>query len=207
MPNDKRDQEATDRNEIRSVIEKSIIARDSGLWKELAECYHPDAKLTTSWFSGTPAEFVQGSQDMKIIRHEGESQKHMTGNYWIEIKGDRAVAECDLILYQRRIINGIELDFTTWSRRVQRMARRDGAWRISGQTVIYEKDRMDPHNPEDLPDGFYKSLDLGRFPPQIRYHCWRNETVGFPPSKNICIIGSEREKEVREELRLWIETA
>ena len=196
--------ETTDRLQIQYVLSKGVMARDSGLWRELAECYHPDATVTTSWFSGSPAEFVKASQEMKIARHEGETQKHMTSNYWIEVNGTRAVAESDVILYQRRVINQMELDFTTWSRRVQLMEKRDGKWRISGQTFIYEKDRMDPARPDQVPEGFYASLDLAKYPQQIRFHCWRNDMVGFPPARNICLKGSERESEVRSQASRWL---
>jgi SnoaL-like domain len=190
--------------EIQSVVSKAVVARDSGLWKELAQCYHPDATLTTSWFTGSPADFVTRSQEMKIARHEGESQKHITSNYWIEVSGARAVAECDSILYQRRLINQVEWDFTTWSRKLHLLEKREGKWRIWGQTFIYEKDRMDPARPDQVPAGFYRSMDLSKYPQQIRFHCWRNDMVGFPPAKNICLKGSEREAEVRDEARKWI---
>jgi len=204
MVDETRLEQAIDRSEIRDVIAKSIIARDSGLWKELVECYHPDATLTSSWFSGGPAQFLERSAEMKIARHEGETQKHMTGNHWIELNGPRALAECDLILYQRRLISGVELDFTTWSRRLHMMEKRDGRWKIRNRTAIYEKDRMDPHNPNDVPAGLFEAMDLSRYPSAIRYHCWRNDMAGFPPVGNICIKGSEREKDVREEARKWL---
>ena len=37
------------------IIENStflLCCRDSGDWQGLAQCYHPDAHITTSWFSG-----------------------------------------------------------------------------------------------------------------------------------------------------------
>ena len=198
-------QEAIDRSEIENLIAKSINARDSGLWTDLAECFHPDATLASSWFSGKPADFVRDSKEMKIVRHEGEAQKHMTGNHWIRVNGNRAVSESDLILYQRRMIDGIELDFTTWSRRLHMFEKRDGDWKIWWRTNVYEKDRMDPLKPDDLPKGFYDSMDLSKYPKQIRYHCWRNDMAGYPPAKNICVKGSPREGEVREEVRKWID--
>jgi hypothetical protein len=204
MPDDADFRETIEKVRIQNVIVATVVARDSGLWEELADCYHPDATITTSWFSGSPAEFVRGSQDMKIARHEGESQKHMTGNYFVHVNGDRAVAECDLILYQRRLIDGVELDFSTWSRRLHQMEKRGGQWKIQSQTVIYEKDRMDPAYPDKVPAGFYNSMDLSKYPSQIRYHCWRNDVVGFPPPKNICLKGTDREREVREAAKKWI---
>jgi SnoaL-like domain len=204
MPDDAFFLEAIEKFRVQDVIVKAVVARDSGHWEALAECYHPDATIATSWFTGTPAEFVKGSQDMKIARHEGESQKHMTGNYLVDLNGDRAVGECDLILYQRRVVTDVELDFSTWSRRLHLMEKRNREWRIRSQTVIYEKDRMDPAHPDKMPQGFYSSMDLSKYPSQIRYHCWRNDMVGFPPPKNICLKGTDREKEVREAARKWI---
>ena len=200
-------QETIEKTRVQSVVSTAIIARDSGYWTELAECYHPDAVLTTSWFSGTPAEFVKGSQEMKITRHDAESQKHITSNFMVRLSGNRAASECDLILYQRRVINDVLLDFTTWSRRIDLLEKRDGHWKIWRQTMIYEKDRMDPADPRDLPENFYASIDLSEYPQQIRFHCWRNDMVGFPPPKNICIQGSERDREVRDEARRWIGAA
>ncbi len=205
MLNEKKLQEAIDRNEIKNVIAKSIISRDSGLWEELVECYHPDGGLTSSWFSGSPADFAVKAREKKIIRHEGETQKHMTGNHWIEFNGDRALAECDLILFQRKFIDGLELDFTTWSRRIHMMEKREGDWKIWRRRNVYQKDRMDPIKPDDLPEGFHESLDLSKYPQRIRYHCWRNDKLGSPPVKNICVMGTEQEDTVREEARQWIE--
>jgi len=198
-------QEAIDSSKIRKLIAKSIITRDSGMWATLAECYHPDAMLTTSWFTGSAAEFVERSKDMGIARNDGESQKHMTGNHWIEIKGNRAISESDLILYQLRLIHGIELDFTTWSRRLHLFEKRDGEWKIWRWRSVYEKDRMDPHTPGTLIEDIFKGMDLSKYPKQVRYHCWRNDMAGFPPVENICIKGSKREQDVREEARGWIE--
>lgn len=181
MIDEKKLQEAIDRNEIENVIARSIIARDSGRWEDLADCYHPDARLTSSWFSGTPADFVEQASEHEVVGAEGETLKHMAGNHWIRVNGNRALAECDLILFQRRLVDGVELDFTTWSRRVHLMEKREGDWRIWRRRNIYEKDRMDPVNPDDLPAGFYASMDLSRYPGRIRHHCWRNDRAGLPP--------------------------
>jgi hypothetical protein len=205
MVNPNRLELAIDRSEIENLIAKSIISRDSGMWEALAECYTPDATLTSSWYSGSPADFLEQAGKMRVARHEGEAQKHMTANHWIEVNGGRAISESDLILYQRRLIDAVELDFTTWSRRLHLFEKRDGEWKIRKRWSIYEKDRMDPHNRGELPEGFYESMDLTRYPKEIRYHCWRNDMAGFPPAAGICVKGSEREREVRAEVRSWIE--
>jgi hypothetical protein len=204
MVDDKKLQQAVDRNEIENLIAISIIARDSGFWADLVDCYHPDASLSSSWFSGKPEDFAKESAGKMTAFRAGETQKHMTGNHWVRVNGDHAISESDLILFQRRLIDGIELDFTTWSRRIHLFEKRNGDWKIWWRTNIYEKDRMDPLKPSDLPQGFYESMDLSKYPMQVRYHCWRNEKGGFPPAKNLCVKGSPREEEVRERARQWI---
>ena len=67
MPSDDISRKVIETVRVQSLVSKSIIARDSGHWVRVAECYHPQATLTTSWFTGTPAEFVDGSQNMKML--------------------------------------------------------------------------------------------------------------------------------------------
>ncbi len=197
-------QENADRSEIKDVLSVVNYARDAGLWEEWRQCYHPDASLTTSWFSGSRDEFVEAAKKMKIARHPGESQKHTVTNPWVRLAGVRAVGEHDLILYQRRLIDGVELDFTTWSRVLALLEKRDGAWRIWKRTNIYEKDRMDPYKPDDVPASFYASIDLSGYPPAIRYHCWRNAKIGHPPARGIVLQHSAEEAAIRKEAEEWI---
>ena len=205
MDAERRIQENADRSEIKDVLSVVNYARDAGLWEEWRQCYHPDASLTTSWFSGSRDEFVDAAKKMKIARHPGESQKRTVTNPWVRLAGARAVGEHDLILYQRRLIDGVELDFTTWSRVLALLEKRDGAWRIWKRTNIYEKDRMDPHKPGEVPASYFEAMDLTPYPKALRYHCWRNEKFsGSPPSANLVMEGTEKSRAIREEARRWV---
>jgi len=205
MVDEKKLQDSIDRSEIINLVSKSIITRDSGLWEKLAECYHPDAEFTSSWWQGKPMDFIKAaSKKLEVARQEGGEQKHMTSNHWIEINGDRATAECDLILFMRRMVNSIELDFATASRRLHLMEKRDGEWKIWRRFAIYEKDRMDPVDPTVEPGEYYDPEAMVKFPKSIRYHLWRNEVKGSAPSKNLCIRGTYQEKVVRAEAQEWI---
>ena len=181
------------KSEIKDVLSIAIYARDTGDWDAIRDCFHSDAKLTTSWFTGTVEEFIAGSKKMKIIRHEGESQKHVITNPWVRLNKDRAIAEYDLVLYQRRIIDDLEFDFTTWSRSVAILEQRENRWKICDRTNIYEKDRMEPCQPESIPSSFYDSMDLDIFPKAIRYHCWRNARVGHDPAPNLVLKNSQNQ--------------
>lgn len=206
MIDERKLQESVDRNEIINVISKSILTRDSGRWEELAECYHSRAEFISSWYDGKASDFFKvASEKLEAARREGGEQKHVTANHWIEINDDRAVAECDLILFMRCVINGVDLDFATWSRRLQLMEREDGAWKIRRRWVIYGHDRMDPVDPTVELARYYDPDALSRYDNNIPFHLWRNEQMGSPPAKDICLKGSTEEEAARQEARKWIE--
>lgn len=205
MADQKKLQESIDRSEIINVVFKSIITRDSVLWDQLAECYHSEAEFTSSWWQGKPSDFIKiASKKLEAVRAEGGEQKHVTSNHWIEINGDRATAECDLILFMRGPINGVLIDFATWSRRLHLMAREGGDWKIWRRFAIYERDRMDPVDPTVSPDQYYDAEAMAKFPRKIRHHLWRNSVTGSEPAKELCIRGSEQETVVRAKARDWI---
>jgi hypothetical protein len=201
-------QETIDRSEIINLVSKSVITRDSGLWDQLAECYHSKAEFTSSWWAGKPSDFVKAaSKKLEAAREEGGEQKHITSNHWVVINSDRATAECDLILYMRRAIKGVEMDFATWSRRLHLLAKENGEWKIWRRFAIYERDRVDAVDPSvDLSEQLDQS-ELAKYPKQIRHHLWRNQIHGSAPVGNLCIRGTPQESVVREEARQWIEGA
>lgn len=206
MIDQKRLQESIDRTEIIDLIGKSILCRDSGFWDRLAECYHSKAEFTSSWYKGSPADFFKvAAPKLERARQEGGEQKHVTSNHWIEIKGDRAIAEADLILFMRRAVNGVDLDFATWSRRLQLIERENGAWKIYRRWVIYERDRMDPVDPTVAPQSYYDEAAMAKYPKKLRYHLWRNEMMGSAPEKHIVLRGTKEEDAARAEARKWIE--
>jgi len=149
--------------------------------------------------------FKVASKKLEASRRQGGEQKHVTSNHWIEINGDRATSESDLILFMRSVINGVELDIATWSRRLQLFARENGEWKIYRRWVIYEKDRMDPVDPTVPLDTYFDPKALAKYPKQLRYHLWRNEVRGSAPEKDICLRGTEQDKAARDEARRWIE--
>jgi len=206
MIDEKKLQESIDRSEIIDVISKSILARDSGLWEQLAECYHSESVFTSSWYHGKPSDFFKvASEHLEASHKEGGEQKHLTSNHWIEIKGDRALAECDLILFMRSQIKGVELDVATWSRRLQLMAKENGDWKIFRRWVIYERDRMYPVDPAVPLEKYYDARALAKYPSKLRYHLWRNEMIGLAPTKEICLRGTEEEMSARAEAKKWID--
>ncbi len=206
MIDEKRLQQCIDRSEIINLACKSTITRDSGMWDELVGCFHSEAEFTSSWWHGKPSDFIRiASKKLNAARQEGGDQKHLTGNHWVEINGNRATVECDQILFVRRPINGVQLDFATWSRKLFLMEREDGEWRIWRRFVIYERDRMDPVDPTIGAEEYFDPEAMSKYPEKLRHHLWRNELKGSAPSKELCIKGTEQEEKVRDEAQKWVE--
>lgn len=196
---------AADRSEILEVAMRSLVHRDQGNWDELIDCFHPDARIVTSWFEGNAHEFIDGSRRMMGSHDPDDSQKHFSGNQRVSLGGERALCEYYLTLHQRRRIDGYLFDFQTWSSVLDMFERREGAWRVLGRWMIYEKDRMDPHKPGEVPESFFREMDLSPFPEALRYHCWRNaQGSGRQPSEEIVIEGGDRARTTREAARRWL---
>ncbi|MBT7486941.1 MAG: SnoaL-like domain-containing protein [Rhodospirillales bacterium] len=200
-------EEAADRSEILQVSMYSLVYRDRGDWDELFDCFHPDAQITTSWFEGNAHEFIEGSSKMMGSHDPADSQKHFAGNPRVITNGDnRAVCEYYLTLHQRRRIDGYLFDFQTWSSTVDMFELRDDTWRVLGRWNIYEKDRMDPHKPGEVPMSFFEEMDLTPYPEGLQYHCWRNARGSSEmPSKGFVIEGTERAKDTRAAAQRWLD--
>jgi hypothetical protein len=204
MSDNARVQAMLDKSEIIEVSTETLCCRDSGDWPGLAACFHPDARVTTSWFEGNPQQFAEQSGKMMDGHPPTDTQRHKMGNPRVRIKGHRAVCEFYVILYQGRTMDGYEFDFQTWSVDLDLFERRNGLWRISKRMIVYEKDRMDPHVPGSVPQSYFDNLDLSRYPRAIRFHCYRNEKGSGRAPANLIIKGSPEEKAARAEAAAWL---
>lgn len=201
-----RHQAVTDKFEIIEISVASLCCRDAGDWKGMVQCFHPDSRVSTSWFAGTASELAIQAGNMMAGHHPTDTQRHLVSNPRVILKGDRAVNEYYVILYQGRTLDGHEFDFQTWSVTLDLFERRDGAWRIARRIKIYEKDRMDSHVPGAVPQSYFDRLDLSRYPAAIRYHCYRNEKSSGQMPKNLILKGSPQEISARREAGEWLMT-
>ncbi len=204
MNADARLQAVMDKFEIIEVSNTLLCSRDKPDWERLVQCFHPDARVTTSWFNGTAAEFATQSKKMMDGHHPNDTQRHVASNRCVTIRGNRAINEYYLILYQGRTMDGYEFDFTTWSVSLEFYEKRNGLWRVCKRGNIYEKDRMEPHVPGSVPQSYYDQLDLSRYPKAIRYHCYRNERSSGETPKNLILKGTPEEKAFRKTAEEWL---
>jgi hypothetical protein len=204
VADDARLQAVMDKFEIIENSTISLCCRDSGDWPGLAACFLPDARVTTSWFDGSAREFAEQSSRMMAGHHPGDTQRHTMSNPRVTLRGNRAVCEFYVILYQGRTLDGHEFDFQTWSVTLDLYGKSGGAWRIARRMNIYEKDRMDPRVPGSVPPSYYERLDLSRYPAAVRFHCYRNERSSGHAPKNLILRGSPEERAARKSAEDWL---
>ncbi len=203
MPGDTDIQPAQDEHEISRVVIGWGYARDQEDWERLSRCYHPGAEMNISWTRGTAEQFVERLSSRPPM-YPGEHQKHQLGSPDIRLAGERAVSECHITLYSRIIIDELMWDFTAWSRFFDLFERRAGEWRITKRTAIYEKDRMDPVNPAEVPEGYFEGMDIDGYPAPCKFMCYRAAKHGRQPAPGIVSAGGEAERALRKEGGAWL---
>jgi hypothetical protein len=193
-----------DQHQIAEVLTSWGHCRDKDEWDTLASCFHEDATIHISWISGSAKDFIERSKKMNAEHLPGEHAKHFIGGARVRVNGMRAVSECHVDLMTRQFVDGYEFDFEVWSRFLDLFEKRDGVWRISNRTAIYEKDRMDAVRPETVPESFYALMELDGFPLECRFHCFRQEKRGWQSMKDIVSSGGKQEAEVRGQAEDWL---
>ena len=129
-------QDVEDKQNIRELIEFERYCRDYMHWEEMRDCYHDDAIITVSWMKGGPDEFTAKS------RVRPAPAKHKIFNTLVWKNGDRAIAECIVMIQIRCPLDGDIVDLSTHTRLHYRVEKREGVWKICSMDAIYEKDTM-----------------------------------------------------------------
>ena len=194
-----------DEYEIDRVLSAWAFARDCGDWDILSNCFQPDAEINISWFSGAASEFIERSKGMLADFKPGEHGKHQIGPARIEVAGNRATSECHAELLRRVVGGPFDFDALTWGQFFDLFEKReDGVWRIFRRTMVYEKDRMDPVNPADVPPGYFEAMDLSQYPPACQILCFRLSLIGRAPMDNIIQAGSDGEARLKKDAKSWL---
>lgn len=119
------------------VLEREC--RDLGRWERMRECFHPDAVVRLSWFSGSGADFVTGSIDMA---RRGVLAKHRLSPVLVRLAGTRAVASLGATIDIPTRFGAIEAQLSSHARFMYRTERRGDEWRISGFDAVYVRDEL-----------------------------------------------------------------
>lgn len=196
--------ELHDRRHVEELLYRWAFARDSDEWEALAACFHHDARIHISWIADTAHTFVARSQDMARARSPGAHMKHLIAAPWIEVRGARAFARCNVLLLIRDQVDGTWVDIESHIRFFDRLEKRDGVWRITERVGIYDKDRMDTVDPDASLASLLAARPLGNFMREARYLCWWLGTKGRRPMDGLIATYSAAEKALLGDCRTWL---
>jgi hypothetical protein len=162
--------------------------------------------MNISWISGPASEFIEKSKGMLAKIKPDAFNKHIVGDSRITVNGNRASSEVHIELISRMRNDVFEFDCVTWARFLDLFEKRDdGVWRIFKRTMVYEKDRLDAVNPDQVPDGYFDAMNLDQYPAECRFLCYRLGLRGYAPEPNIVPVKSAAEKALRAEAVTWLE--
>ncbi len=150
--------------------------RDQGRWAELRETFHPGGRISVTWFSGPFAEFVEASK--RSFGSPKSTSKHLIGLPMLKLSGERAVAETNISILGRQDLDGVLVDSVAHARFLDRLERRQGAWRIVERVAIYEKDTLTPVKPDPAFDAMMRGVDFSRYPKACCFLAYRLERLG-----------------------------
>ena len=191
--------------EVRRVRQVWAFARDHGEWDTMRACFHPDATVCVSWYSGPASTFIERTIAMATERRPEESSKHWFGNSRVSVKGDRAILETDTMVLGRDCFDGHLFDFTIYLRMYDRIERREGQWKILRMDAIYDKDRLDPVIPGSVPAAFFDGVRLTGPRRRDRLDALapaRRRAAPCRPTSSSA--GTDSEKKLRAEAEAWL---
>ena len=163
-----------ERLRIREVVENWVLWRDAGDWERFRTVWHDDGRMMATWFQGPAARFIEVSREGWS---KGVSILHFLGGSSIDVAGERAIAQTKMTISQRATVDGTLCDVVCTGRFYDFFELRRDVWAIVLRQPIYEKDRLDPVDPQAS-----LQLDadlLGRFPEGYRHLAYAQTKNGF----------------------------
>jgi hypothetical protein len=166
--------ETLDRLAIREVVENWAVWRDAGDWDRFRTVWHEDGYMTATWLQAPAADFIEAS---RAGMARGVSILHFLGGTAINLAGTRAIAQTKMTISQRAPVHDVVCDVVCTGRFYDFFEKRNERWAIVLRRVIYEKDRLDPVNPDAR-----LTLDpalLAKFPQGYRHLGYLQASNGF----------------------------
>lgn len=128
---------------IRDVHARYCRAADRVDFDLFRTCFHADAVLEFSFFTGSVDEFIGMAEKMLA---GFATTTHFIGNQLIRVDGDAAACEFYTLATHRIHADdkGPERDYATAVRYIDRMECRGGEWRIARRLCVLDWGRTDP---------------------------------------------------------------
>jgi SnoaL-like domain len=190
-----------DKHACAELIQAWGFYRDQGRWPELLATFAPEGQISVSWFSGAFREFVDRC---RRSFEAGQRSKHHILPSTVAVKGERALAETNIVIMVRQKIGGVAVDMTSYARFLDRLERRGGRWVILERAAIYEQDRLDPVEPSAAFDQLFKSSDLSVYPEQYRYMAARLVAAGRALAPVVYCDGAQETTQLYARYDTWL---
>jgi hypothetical protein len=195
---------ALDQIQICNVRREWAFSLDLGEWETLQSCFHPDATITVSWYSGSVGGFIERSKAMVAERKPEEHRKHWLGNMRSEINRTRAVLETDVLILIREFVDGALFDYTSYARFYDLIEKREGAWRILEWNCIYDKDRLDPVVPAWDASAAYAQAVLEGPESGFAFMQLRQGKRGRAIPESVVVRDTDGERNLRRRGKEWL---
>ncbi len=187
--------EQAERFTIREMVENWAVWRDACLWDHFEGVWHPEGEMWATWFQGSYKDFIKVSREgfakgVRILHFLGGSSIDLA----LENKPHpRAIAQTKMTISQRAMVHDVEVDVLCTGRFYDFIEKRDGEWRIVLRRLVYEKDRLDPVDPNAKLE-----LDpklLAEFPVGYRHLAYLQTRIGYKVKKDMAgLVGPDGDK-------------
>jgi SnoaL-like domain len=169
-----------DRRAIWELIQNWVIWRDAGHWDRFRTVWHDDGRMMATWTQGTADEFIAMS---KAGWAKGVSILHFLGGNSIDLAGNRAISQTKMTISQRALVDGVECDVVCTGRFYDFVEKRNGKWGMLLRQPIYEKDRLDPVDPSQVPK--IDRAKLMEFPIGYRHLAYLQTGIGYTVKRDM----------------------
>ena len=159
---------------IRQLVEDWVVFRDARLWDRFRAVWHPEGHMMATWLQGSFEEFIR-MNDEGFAR--GVRILHMLGGTGLEIAGPRAIAQTKMTISQRAKVEDVLCDVVCTGRFYDFFDERNGRWGLVLRQPIYEKDRLDPVDPNAAP--VLDQALLMSFPEGYRHLAYLQTRIGY----------------------------
>ena len=165
--------------QIRDLIERWVVYRDSLLWDKFRTVWHEDGVMTATWTTGRFEDFIKITE---AGVKNGLNILHILGGSAIEVNGNRAVAMTKFMILQRAVVEGVLCDVTCYARHYDLWEKREGRWGLVYRETIADKDHIYPVNSNEK-----LTLDnslLEQYPIEYRHLAYLQTKAGYDVNKD-----------------------
>jgi len=197
--NDMVNKDIIERMEVRELIEKWVMYRDSADWENFRTVWTDDGRMMATWFHGPVEDFIKVSIEGF---EKGIYILHFLGGSMIDIQGDRAVAQTKMTISQRGKVHGVECDIVCTGRFYDLIERRNDKWGVVLRQPIYERDRMTP-----LDTSQAVSLDpkiLARYPEGYQHLAYFQQGLGYDVKRDMPGLTGGKVEELYAQGAAWL---